>query len=496
MTELLKALRPVRRRIRRNRALRGAAAGLAAGAAAALLLLLLARFVPVPDKTVYAALLLAAGIPAGAAAGALIPVKNREAATAADACGLRERTVTALENAGGDGPMVRAQRRDALDALRKLDVKQIRPAPVRKALLAALAACVLGTGLLLLPGGQDRKAEELKTLRTEIARAESATEEALKEDEKGLSEAEKSELRKIRDELMQNLDRSRDETDALVALDKAEKRLEQMRSPSAGGSAEETGAAEALAQALQGAGLESQAQAVLSGDENALAQALAGMSAEETQALAEAMESLNGEALAAAEAMEGAAQSGDAEQAAAQALQALSASGSGSMAASAMQQAVQGLKAALGGQGNGPSGSEGSGAGTGGSGGQGTGSGAGRGTTNEDQGGNGTSGNPSSGPVRGNDAPEYREGKYETIYDPERVDIATRDVMTNQQQLGNDSVQIEAGQGRGTLEGDVPYTSVIGEYASGEAKSAESENLTAEQREWVAEYFRLLTEQQ
>ena len=99
-------------------------------------------------------------------------------------------------------------------------------------------------------------------------------------------------------------------------------------------------------------------------------------------------------------------------------------------------------------------------------------------------------------PVGGNDAPEYREGKYETIYDPERVDIATRDVMTNQQQLGNDSVQIEAGQGRGTLEGDVPYTSVIGEYASGEAKSAESENLTAEQREWVAEYFRLLTEQQ
>ena len=45
---LLKALRPVKRRVRRNRLLRGAAWGLAAGLGAALILRIVALFTPVP----------------------------------------------------------------------------------------------------------------------------------------------------------------------------------------------------------------------------------------------------------------------------------------------------------------------------------------------------------------------------------------------------------------------------------------------------------------
>ena len=347
---------------------------------------------------------------------------------------------------------------------------------------------------MLIPGEQDRRAEALKALKTDIARAESKMDDALEQDEKNAEERDKSELRKIRDELKRDLERSRDEADALVALDKAEQRLEKMQSRTAGEAAEQMSAAEALAQALEAAGLDSLAQAAAAGDQSMLAQALAGMTAEQTAALSEAAESLSGDAQAAAEAMEAAAQGGDAQQAAAEAMQALNASGN-MRAGEAMMQALQGMKSMIGGAGNSSSqGQNGQGApGTGGDGNN-SGGGAGRGTTNEDMGGKGSR-NKSSRPVTGSDAPEYREGKYETIYDPEKAEIGSRDEMTNQHRLDDDSVQIEAGQGRGTLEGDVPYNRVIGEYAGVEARSADSENLTAEQREWVAEYFRLLTDE-
>ena len=68
--------------------------------------------------------------------------------------------------------------------------------------------------------------------------------------------------------------------------------------------------------------------------------------------------------------------------------------------------------------------------------------------------------------------------------------------MTEQNSLGKDSVQIETGPGKGTLEGDVPFRQVVGEYAEQEAKAAESAYLTKEQKDWVDEYFRRLTDDQ
>ena len=101
--------------------------------------------------------------------------------------------------------------------------------------------------------------------------------------------------------------------------------------------------------------------------------------------------------------------------------------------------------------------------------------------------------NGSSG---GNRPPEFKQGEYETIYDPEKAETASRDVMTEQNSLGKDSVQIETGPGKGTLEGDVPFRQVVGEYAEQEAKAAESAHLTKEQKDWVDEYFRRLTDDQ
>lgn len=499
MKELLNALKPVKNRLRRNRALRGAAFGFAAGAAAALALRILSLVVYVPDKWIIAGAAVAAAAALGAAGNALRPVGSRDAACAADRCGLQERAQTALEIAESPDPdsetgraMRAAQAEDACAALKRLDPRAIRPGSVKRPLLCGLAACLLCAGTLLIPGRPDRLAEQRKILQDHLAKASAKLEQAEKADETALDDAEKSELRKLTEDLKRDLRDSRDETDALVALDRAEKRLEELRSRTAADAAKLAEAANALSEALKAAGLDSLAEAVSSGDAQALAEALAGMDAEAAEALAEAAEGLSGEAKAAAEAM-ASARNGDAAQAAAQALQALQAGGA--MSASAMSQALQSLKASLGGAGS--SGSQGQGGSSQGAGsGSGTGQaggGAGRGTTNEEQKGGGSAANAKH--VNGTGEAEYREGQYERIYDPEQLDMASRDVMTEQNRLGEDSVQIQAGEGKGTVDGTVPVGQVLGEYAQAEARSADSENLTGEQREWVREYFRILTEQ-
>ena len=123
-----------------------------------------------------------------------------------------------------------------------------------------------------------------------------------------------------------------------------------------------------------------------------------------------------------------------------------------------------------------------------------TGGGAGEGTTNQEQQGGGSSG---GGPVTGSRDPRYKEVRYETIYDPEHIAKDKENVMTEQYRLGDeDSLQIETGPGRGNLDGDVPWGEALQEYADTEARSADRENLTVQERRWVDEYYRLLTEQQ
>ena len=144
-------------------------------------------------------------------------------------------TLRALE--GGEEPIRRRQRRDACDALEKLDVKKIRPGSMKKAFLAALGcAAVLGI-LLLVPSPQDSTAEANKALSRTLKEGREAVARAAEEDEASLSEEKKSELRKITGDLERELNESRDAADAMVALDRAEQRLEQMRQQTAGDAA-------------------------------------------------------------------------------------------------------------------------------------------------------------------------------------------------------------------------------------------------------------------
>jgi chemotaxis protein histidine kinase CheA len=538
MNELLKALGPVKRRLRLQRFVSGAAWGFAGGALAALILLAVTSFVPLANRWWIAGACVAGGTLLAAAINALRPISPLEAARAADACGLRERTVTALELAetekstpappDGAGQrladMIRLQRQDACEHLRALDAKQIRPVFLKRRLLAGALLMALCGATLLLPGDGDRAVAARQALETKTAAMAKAAEEAEKADEAGLTEKEKAELRKLTADLKRDLIASRDEADALVALDKAEQQLEKLRAEQAQEktAGDAMSAMDAMAQAMQSAGFEagvteSLAEALATGDANAMSSALSDLSAEDLQKLAE---SLTDEAKSLAEQLAEAAKQSELSESQMQALQtaAQSAQAAGTQSAmaqaaqsgqsanaqsassmstaqqaTALQQALAGMKASLGAGQSQQSGSQASmGQGAGNNPGM-SGGGAGTGSTNEEQKGGG-SGQKSSG-AKGTRPAEFKQTEYETIYDPEKVDAATRDVMTNQNSLGKDSVQIETGPGKGSLEGNVPYRQVVGEYAEQEARAAESANLTREQKEWVDEYFRKLTEE-
>ena len=508
MNELLKALGPVRSRLRLRRFVSGAGWGFAGGALAALILLAVTSFVPLANRWWIAGACVAGGTLLAAASNALRPVSPLEAARAADACGLRERAVTALELAETDRPeadITLLQRRDACERLQALDARQIRPAFPKRRLLAGALLLALCAATLLLPGGGDRAVAARQALETKTAAMAKAAEEAEKADEAGLTEKEKAELRKLTADLKRDLTASRDEADVLVAVDKAEQQLQKLRQEQAQEktAGDAMSAMNALSQAMQSAGMDAAAdalaEALASGDAAAMSKALSDLSAEDLQKLSE---SLQAEAKALAEQLAEAAKQSELSEARMQALQqaAQSAQSAGSMSAAqqatALQQALAGMKASLGAGQSQQSASQasmsGAGAGSGNNPGQ-SGGGAGTGSTNEEQ--KGGSGGKNSGGSKGTNPAEFKQTEYETIYDPEKVDVAARDVMTNQQSLGKDSVQIETGPGKGSLEGNVPVSQVVGEYADQEVKAAESANLTREQKQWVDEYFRKLTEE-
>ena len=452
--------------------LRGAAWGLAIGTGAALVLRIAALFVPVADRWVWTLLAAAGGALLFAAGNALRPVGDFTAAEAADGCGLKERTVTALElaeNAEGNGSeqngpaaaIRKLQREDACRALRELDVKQIRTGSVRKQLLTALGCGALVITLLLIPNPRDREADVRKALRKTLKEGTEEIARAAEKDAEQLSPEKRSELRRLTEELKRELLDSRDETDALVALDRAEQRLEQMQNRTAGDAEAAADAAGSESTAGEGTRDGEAADGTGTAAIGKTAQASADSSGVKTGKLSTQ-----------------------------KALTALKSAVNPSEARKGTQATDTGMQGA--GQGEGQNGQGKAAAGSG-SGNKGA-NGAGEGTTNlEAEAG----GKKESGSAKGTRDPKYKEAEYETIYDPERIEKSVRDEMTNQNRLGNEeSLQVETGPGKGSLGGGVPWNEVFREYEETETRSAERENLTTKERQWVNEYYSLLTNQQ
>lgn len=507
MKEFIGALGPVRRRVRRNRVLYFAALGLAVGAGAALGIQIASFFLPLPGKMLWMAACLPTGALLFAGAASLRRITLREAAAAADACGLQERAITALElserSEAANSPGAMGERAtapeisegakssdamrelvtaDACGALKGLDLREIRGRKVRRPLLLALAFTLAAAGMFLIPCGPDRMMAEENAFRQRLTERAEAVAAAAEADAAGMKQEEdRKELSRLATELKRDLSESRDKADALLALDRAEQRMEALREKTA------ADALRALTQALAGAGMNDLAAALGGGNEEAVNAAMAQADA---QTLNAAAEGLDGGAKALAEALASSSAGGNAAQAVSGA-----ARDAGEHSVSQTAQALRELSSSLGGQGgsstSGSSGNGKSGSGAGAGESPQSGGGAGRGSTNREQGPGGSS---SGGTARGSEPAEYREGTYESIYDPERTEAAFRDEMTNQQRLEGESAQTEAGLGAGNTDGSVPYGRVIGEYAQTESLAADRENLSRQEREWVSAYYAFLTE--
>ena len=295
------------------------------------------------------------------------------------------------------------------------DGKKIRPGfPARPLILGAglLALCA---GTLLLPGSGDRAVAARRALEQKISALSETLDGAAASEAAGLTEAEQAGLRKLTEDLKRDLRASRDETDALVALDRAEQQLEKLHAEQRGektagdaGSARE--AMNALAQAMQAAGMDPGAAAALpdaltAGDAAALRAALEGLDPQQLRSLAE---SLSGDAKALAEQLAQAAEQGEMTEAQLQAMTAGMQAGSSQQ--SALQKALSGMKAALasGQQPGGQNGQSSGGQGAGNPQGQ-PGGGAGTGSTNREQKGGGNGGTQSAG--KGSRPPEYKIGR-------------------------------------------------------------------------------------
>ena len=513
--EIARALAPVARRMRLRRLAGGFSRGALAGAACAVFVALISFFLPIGRAYALATALALAVCALFCVAGALWPVRTAQAARVADACGLKERVSTALECADA-GPMASLLRKDALRALRETDFR--RALAVRwekKPLLFALGLAALVALSAFLPNPQDAVLRDRARFAGEMEEAAQRAEAGAQELDAALYTPEElAALRRALSELARDLRASADAREAYEAIDRARRTSEEERA------AGRERAGEALSAALGEAGL-SGAQALASGEEEEIAQALENMDARQAaQSLAQAAGALSGAQADAVRAAANAMLGGDVPGAAAalarasagvpgdmdsllRALSAALASGQNSGAQSSgvgsQGDAGEGSNGNGGGQGENGSGAgsgagesgSGSGSGSGNAEGEGNnGGGAGQGSTNAEQDG---AGNPGGAQGAGDEAMRYQQGTYETIYDPTRLDAAGESSQLTGEMGEGESQSVDLGFGEGEEGGDVPVGEYAGEYAQAAARAAEAENLPDSLKTYVDEYFSSLT---
>lgn len=482
MREMKRALAPVKRRIRAQRAFEWGAWG-ALVAAACVVGLRAASFLRMFESMWLWAAFAAVGLTGAAALiAAAWPVADLTAARRADALGLMARAQTAVALAGEESPMAQMQRADALKSLRAFDPRRAMKLCAPKGTWIGVLACAAAVALsFLIPNPQDALIARREQFRADMAAQAERVEQganALDADK-----PETPEVRRLLGELSQALRRSEDTRDALEAVDRTERRLLSMQQRTAGDAMN----------ALNSAGLQSLAQALENGNGQTTQETLEAMDAQSAaDALSDAAQQA-GDATA-AQALSDAAnamQAGNAAQAA-QLLQAAM-SGQSGAAAQAMALAAMARSGAVrsgSGSGDGQSG-QGSGSGNGASQNRsgGTGMGAGLGSSDGD---GGTGPKTPAGNQQGTGNPQKQTGEYETIYDPTRLGGAG-ETVNESGEIGKGTVtEAQIGTGMGSIDGSVPYGQALPEYQQQAVEAVQNAALPGYAQQWVTDYFESL----
>jgi len=181
--QLMQALKLVRRRLFLIRLVRRAGAGLLAGSCAGLALLAAARFLPVPEAPLVAAVAVLAGVAIGAGLALRPRIDDRAAARVMDGAGTDDAVVTALDMLHLDTPVARLQRADAEAAAARFaaGLGERIPWPrgrERRLYLAGLAAVwIAAAAALLIPNPMEERLAAREALGDEIGRIERALDE-------------------------------------------------------------------------------------------------------------------------------------------------------------------------------------------------------------------------------------------------------------------------------------------------------------------------------
>ena len=499
MTSLQKALRPIASRRRWQRAVRLASLCAAVGGGAALLLGAAAFLWPIENALLYGALGTAILTIFGLVIGFLWPISAAQAAKCADACGLEERTQTALELQNAPrNPMRELQEADAFRALGNLSVKAAMPVKPDGRLLLVTACCLfISVALFFVPNPQKDVLQNRAAFQAEMKKQAERVEDgaaAMKpQDDPAALEAQR-----LLKEFARELRESRDPKEALTAVDRSAEKLEKLTRQEM----------DAVQQALSQSGMEALAEAMQKQDESAISEALEKAdSAALQKALAEATKA----SASSAEAMQKAAEAmaaGNASQAAKALLDASMNAGACLSQGSALMQMAQiaamntgqslgmlsaasGLQpiGALGMQGQ-SGGGNGNGTGAMGSG-QGAGLGAGMGSTNLDA-GYMSQQRSSSQSMRGTANPTDKVGIYEALYDPTRLG-GSGEVTQERGIVGEgETTEMTIGGGAAGLGDMVPYSEVALEYSESAVQAVKEANLPAYAQKWVESYFQSL----
>jgi hypothetical protein len=507
--DLSVALGPWRMRLALRRGIAWALRGLAGGTGIAAALLIVARFVPWPGVMLWAVVLPAAGLAAGLGYGLAGKPSMLETARRADRLtGLSDRLATAWELRQADMPIACLQRENALESLKgHQPAEVIRLWPGGRAFAPLLAGLVLAGLLAALPNPMDRVIQERQELQEQLALAAeevSQAREDLTKPESPLSAEERAALEEALEKLEEALDSAEDTPEALKALSTAEEEIGLLEQK-----AVQAETLQEIGAALSGsAAAEGLAQALASGDEaalreamNALAEQIKEMDPEDLQELASALQQAANAAAAQDEAMAGALRSAARAVASGEAGQGdgaledlqdeLAALQNGAASEGAMDQAiasirnarsfVSGVALAQAGQGSGDSQGEGrAGNGSGSGSGEGNGSGSGQGTGS----GTGIGSGGGAGGSGAGDQPGQRQGD-----ETGRLDSNGETVFVPG--TGPDiPAEIQAGSGTGGAPGALrPYTEVVGEYADQAREHMERSPLPVGYQDLVRRYF-------
>lgn len=233
---VFKALRPLKRRIHLNNAFICWAYAFILAGVLSFIMACTALFLPIPfikDKliAIYSIVVLAALV-----VSLFLSPKGIKTIKIGDSLGLKERLVTAFQLQHEETPIAIMQREDALRAVSEADFKALYPLkpPVSKYFIGCLLL-ILVLVTLVIPTGAKYRAYNAENIINETKKQA----KKLDDERNGLkksslvSDKKLDEINKKVDELLKNLNSSKNEEDALKSLSKAKHELDKLKNSAA-----------------------------------------------------------------------------------------------------------------------------------------------------------------------------------------------------------------------------------------------------------------------